>query len=129
MEPTNPRCVLVVDNEPAVLQVVGLSLQRHGFSVLTVPSAEEALSICCDSPPVDAVVTDVEMEPGKMNGLQLAASLRARNPCLLILVVSGSLEAGDAARERGFPFLAKPFTPLHLMRMLDELQTRAAPPT
>jgi CheY-like chemotaxis protein len=127
MQLTNSRWVLIVENEPAVLQIMQRSLQQHGFSVVTAPGVEEALAICCDSPAISAVVTDVEMEPGRMNGFQLVASLRAKNPGLPILVVSGSLAAGLDARERGLPFLAKPFKPVHLTSMLDALQARVAP--
>jgi CheY-like chemotaxis protein len=118
---------LIVDNEPAVLRIMQRSLQRYGFSVVTAVGAEEALAMCWDSTAISAVVTDVEMELGRMNGLQLAASLRAKNPGLPILVVSGSRAAELDARERGLPFLAKPFKPVQLATMVNALQPRVAP--
>ncbi len=111
--------VLVVDDEPTVLQFmqrmaqdVGLA-EQHGVS-----SAEAALqwleSHAGDPAPLGdlLIVSDVRM-PG-MNGCQLARNVTRRWPGTRVLFVSGYLRQDLVARgicPQGMPLLRKPFTP------------------
>jgi len=102
--------VLLVEDEPPLLRLAARALRGAGFAVLTATSAEEALELLEGGAPAPcALVSDVVM-PG-MDGLGLAALLRARHPGLPVLLVSGYAEAAlgrDLAAE-GLRLLPKPY--------------------
>ena len=102
---------LVVEDQAAIRRTIVRSLQRAGFNVIDVRSAEDALSVVEElDTKLDLLVTDVVL-PG-LNGVKLAARLRDRQPDLRVLMCSGY--TGDETEElpRGprTAFLPKPFT-------------------
>ena len=105
------QLVLLVEDEVPLLRLAERALRRAGFDVLSAGSAEEALEIVESGGPQPlALVSDVVM-PG-MDGLELAARLRARDPDLPVLLVSGYAEAAlgrDLAAER-LRLLPKPYS-------------------
>ena len=102
--------ILLVEDEPPLLRLAARALRGAGYNVLTASSAEEALELLEGDGPVPcALVSDVVM-PG-LDGLALAAELRARHPGLPVLLVSGYAEAAlgrDLAAE-GIRLLPKPY--------------------
>ena len=79
-----PR-ILLVDDDPAVLQALSGHLARAGYEVVSAGSAMAALATLDRGEPVDAVVSDVLM-PG-MDGLLLYDTMVARAPHLARRVV------------------------------------------
>ncbi len=73
----NPRRILVADDEPNMLRVLKLQLQRAGFEVRTATNGKEALEAILASPP-DVLVTDIQMP--RMTGEQLCLELERRVP-------------------------------------------------
>jgi len=69
--------VLVVDDDPDILGLVGSILAVHGFDVATAPGGQAALRLLREGPAPCLILIDLEM-PG-MSGLELRAEL-ARNP-------------------------------------------------
>ncbi len=116
--------ILVVDDEPEVLNVVSASLTRAGFRVEPVNSGEAALQayFAHSADPFSLVITDVLM-PG-IGGVELVRRLMRRDPSVRVLFMSGHVST-DFTREdfadQAFEFLAKPFRPEQLVRV-----TRAA---
>jgi CheY-like chemotaxis protein len=105
--------VLVVDDEGPVRRVITLVLERSGYEVITVGSADEALALPdALMAEVDLVVTDVLMP--KMPGNELVQRLRLVRPGLRCLFMSG-YPADESTGDD--PFLPKPFSP-------DDLLTR-----
>ena len=102
--------ILLVEDEPPLLRLAARALRGAGFNVVTASSAEEALELLEGDGPVPcALISDVVM-PG-LDGLGLAAQLRARYPALPVLLVSGYAEAAlgrDLAAE-GIRLLPKPY--------------------
>jgi two-component system, cell cycle sensor histidine kinase and response regulator CckA len=119
--------VLLVEDEGAVRRLAERALTRAGYTVLAASRGDEALQrVTTSSQPIDLLVSDVVM-PG-MSGRELADRLRARDPQLRVLFVSGYSEelverhgvSGDDAA-----FLHKPFLPLDLTRAVrDALDSR-----
>ncbi|HEX7287934.1 MAG TPA: response regulator [Candidatus Angelobacter sp.] len=83
------RTILVVDDEPSILQVRRLIFESEGYSVLTAESGEEALEIL-RTHPVDAIVLDYLM-PG-LNGGETAIRIRKLRGDVPIILSSGCLQ-------------------------------------
>lgn len=116
--------VLVVDDEPEVLQFVATSLAKAGFRVEPVSTGEAALKAYFAHPadPFGLVLTDVVM-PG-LGGVELARRLLGRDPAVRVLFMSGHVSTDFTRQDfadHAFEFLAKPFRPEQLVKA-----TRAA---
>lgn len=100
--------ILVVDDEPDILEVVDHALRRHGYRVITAGGGREAAERFGEVKP-RLVLTDVRMAGG--NGHDLAMQLRARTLDTPILFMTGfsdiSAEAAFALGVNGLVF--KPF--------------------
>jgi signal transduction histidine kinase/FixJ family two-component response regulator/predicted negative regulator of RcsB-dependent stress response len=84
--------VLVVDDEPAVRDVLQEALETEGYEVLTADCGEQALKLFDDKAGrIDLVFTDIGM-PG-MNGWDLAREIRKRSSAVPLAIVSGWAEA------------------------------------
>jgi two-component system OmpR family response regulator len=84
--PRAPR-LLVVDDEPPMLEYVRRVLTSIGYDVVTALSGPDALSIAAAGGPFDAMVTDLVMPT--MNGDELARRMRTRTPDLKVLYLTG----------------------------------------
>lgn len=80
--------ILVVDDEALVLDAVRLTLTHYSHEVDTASSGAEALQKLQDAS-FDLVITDFKM-PG-MTGEQLAAQIKARNPNIPVILLTGHL--------------------------------------
>jgi signal transduction histidine kinase len=109
--------VLVVEDEPAVRELVARILQSEGYEVLAAEDGHAAIKLLERRPVrLDLVLTDVLMP--QMNGRQLGDALHERYPGLPVVYMSG--DNGEAIMTRhlvpeGAPFLRKPFSPSQLM--------------
>ena len=100
--------VLVVDDDPGMLQLLGMRLKAFGYRTLTARSGPEALALL-EQHPVHVLVSDLRMEP--MDGMALFARVHERWPVLpvIMLTAHGTIrDAVDATREGIFAFLTKP---------------------
>ena len=109
--------VLVVEDEPMILDLACRVLRGQGYVVLRASGGEEALATAAaHDAPIDLLLTDVVMP--RMGGPALAERLLAVRPGLRVLYVSGYTE-GDIVRgrvlQRGVHLLEKPFTPRQLL--------------
>jgi PAS domain S-box-containing protein len=110
--------VLLVEDNPEVAIVSAGLLEQLGYSVRWAADATAALAEL-EKDPVDIVFSDVVM-PGKMDGIGLAKAIRAKNPAIPILLVTGysasTIEIGSE-----FPILRKPYQLHELSRELQKL--------
>jgi DNA-binding response OmpR family regulator len=117
--------ILLVDDEPAILNVMRITLQSAGHRVLVASSAEEALRLSESYPGmVGMVITDV-MLPG-LRGPALYQRLRQRYPHLRGLLVSGvPVEVLDdhGIDTAGVDLLLKPWA---LQQFLDTVRSLLA---
>lgn len=102
--------VLVVEDEPAVLEMAVESLRELGYRTLTAARASEALERLQGPDRVDILFSDVVM-PGGMNGVQLSVEARRLRQGLRVLLTSGY--TGSALDGQGvpadLPLLSKPY--------------------
>ncbi len=100
--------LLVVDDEPQILQVVSGILQDEGLEVVTAPDGETALKLVAEEAP-DLVLLDISL-PG-LDGLEVLKELKRRYPALPVVMISafGSVEnAVKATRLGAYDFIEKP---------------------
>ena len=118
--------VLVVDDEPAVRQLIAGILARAGHVVLTANSGQEAIRVL-ESEDVALVLSDINM-PGSISGLELIDALHARRPSLPIILVTGSVDEANLreALDRGAAgFITKPFKAVELNRKVETAINRS----
>jgi two-component system cell cycle sensor histidine kinase/response regulator CckA len=110
--------VLVVDDEPNLLQLVVMILKQNGHTVLSASNGVEALMVYSSyHSKFDLVLTDVMM-PG-MNGIELVERFRAIDSSIRILLMSGFVP-DDIELPQDLPFLKKPFPPDRLMAAVEQ---------
>ena len=120
-----PR-LLIVDDEPSLLQLTAAILQTYGYETITADRGTEALKILARES-VDLVFTDVVMP--EMDGYELAAQISERYPDMKIQLASGFTdqyhsEYIDSALHQ--KLLVKPFTSVSLLRRIrSELEREA----
>ena len=113
-QPAHGGCetILLVEDEPAVRQMVGRCLLKYGYRVIEATNGREALAFWPDcASQVDLLLTDMVL-PGGTSGLELAQLLRKEKPGLRVVVSSGySAEMTDrgAPTDAHFVYLPKPF--------------------
>ena len=112
--------ILVVDDEVMLGAALRRLLQRAGYEVTTVRSAEEAIA-WLESEPVSLVISDMLM-PG-LSGLELLTLVRKRWPQTLRLLVSGHyIEAEKPTAQPVFhAWLPKPWDNQDLLKLLAGL--------
>jgi two-component system cell cycle sensor histidine kinase/response regulator CckA len=113
--------ILVVEDETLLRGLVARSLESSGHQVVSARHGREALELALAEPP-DLVVTDVILPD--LDGEQLVARLRERQPRLRVLLVSGyepERVAGATGEDDQTLFLAKPFTIAQLVASVDAL--------
>jgi CheY-like chemotaxis protein len=110
--PTKARMILVADDEPLLLSVVGRLLVPEGFAVLTAVDGPDALEKFGTGDGIDLVLLDMTM-PG-LSGAQVFHELRRRRANVKVLLTSGYAE-DDAVGSVGggdgpTGFVPKPWT-------------------
>src|SRR5215207_1180074 len=111
--------ILVVDDEPAVLDACARALSRRRFEVQTAAGGAEAISRL-GSEPFDLLLTDIKMPD--IDGLELVRVARELDPDLpcVVLTGHGALDTAiDSIRLGVSGFVVKPFTLQELMRAVD----------
>src|SRR5216683_2813027 len=110
--------VLVIDDEPEVRSVLREMLMSFGYTVVEAASGEEGLA-CCESAPVDVILTDISM-PG-MSGWDVADACRRRFPHVPLGFVTGwgdRLDQETTLRSGVRFVLSKPFGPLDVQALV-----------
>lgn len=112
--------ILVVEDEPAIRNLVVTTLGHEGYRVLYASSGEEALAIAdTDHGHIDLLLTDRTMPD--MAGIELAVALLRKQPHLPVVVMSSDdRDEVPNIDERPVQILAKPFTPRQLRRKVRE---------
>ncbi|MCE1170817.1 phosphate regulon transcriptional regulator PhoB [Azovibrio restrictus] len=121
--------ILVVEDEPAIQELIAANLQLAGHSVLRAEDGEQALSHVRDAVP-DVILLDW-MLPG-VSGIQLARRFRAdeRTRDVPIIMLTARSEEVDkvAGLEAGADdYVTKPFSPRELMARIKAVLRRRAP--
>jgi len=109
--------ILIVDDDPMVLELLGMSLESLGFDYASAPDGLAALEEI-KSQEFDIVITDMMMP--RMDGMQLLRHIHANHPRTGVIVVTGytgTFSYTDVIRAGASDFISKPFN-------TDELEAK-----
>jgi len=108
--------LLIIDDEPPLLDLLGRYLGRKGYEVETCPTPAEALAqFRADPDRFSMVITDLSMP--EMNGEELIRKLREMRPQLPAIITSGYPYQPQAT---GIGFVQKPFLPQTLVEQIEK---------
>ena len=116
----NKRTILLVDDEPHVIRVLRLMLEREGYEVASANDGAEALEKMGARRP-DVMVSDIQM--AGMDGRELCRTARARYPddsfpIFVMTSMTASNEREWVKELRNVDFLEKPLSPRQLIARL-----------
>lgn len=120
--PDYPARVLVVDDEPAILQTLSAILEAAGYQVRTAGDGFFALKLLRETPP-DLIISDLRMPA--MSGFELLAIVRRRFPHIPVIAISGEyvMDGMPAGLLADFFFQKGGYTPEELFKKIHELLT------
>ena len=128
MTARKPANLLLVDDDPSLLKLLGMRLTSEGFHVTTAESGQEALRLLAREQ-IDLVISDLRMD--EMDGMALFAEIQKHQPGMpvIILTAHGSIPDAVAATQQGvFSFLTKPVDRDALYKAIDEALALSATP-
>jgi two-component system response regulator ResD len=120
--------VLVVDDEPTIVEIVGRYMERAGFETFTAADGYQALDAATEHRP-DLVVLDV-MLPG-IDGIEVMERLQERSgPPIAVILLTARGEESDrlvGLRHGADDYVVKPFSPAELVARVEAVLRRTAP--
>lgn len=117
--------ILVVDDEVGIRRGCERVLRAEGHTVLLAERAKQGLEILQEEPNMDLVLVDLRM-PG-MSGHEFLVAARKMAPDTVFVMITAyaTIEAAVEATKRGaYDFLAKPFAPDDLLRLVNRALER-----
>jgi len=130
VQPTSPgKSIVVVEDEPDILEVLSYNLRREGFEVATSDDGEKGLKLIQGNRP-DLVLLDL-MLPG-MDGLDICRSLKSDPTTghIPIIMVTAKDEESDLVLGLGLgadDYVTKPFSPKELVARVKAVLRRGHP--
>jgi two-component system phosphate regulon response regulator PhoB len=121
--------LLLVEDDPALAQLLRYSFEREGFQVSHTPSGEEALLLAHELAP-DIVLLDWMLE--ELSGIEVCRRLRRMPDTANVPIIMLSARAEESDRVRGLEtgaddYLTKPFSPLELIARVKAVLRRVRP--
>jgi CheY-like chemotaxis protein len=119
--------ILIVDDDPMIRKLITTTLEDvAGYSLLEAPDGMAAIEAALDERP-EIVFLDYDMP--RLNGIETCRRLRsdpatAAATIVMLTAVSEASAHDDAAAAGADLFLTKPFSPLRLLRLVDELAAK-----
>jgi two-component system response regulator GlrR len=120
MTQRKPARLLLVDDDPGLLKLLGMRLVSEGYTVSTAESGAEGLRLLSREK-IDLVISDLRMD--EMDGMALFAEIQKMQPGMpvIILTAHGSIPDAVAATQQGvFSFLTKPVDKDALYQAIDD---------
>jgi len=127
LDPIGNETILLVEDEPAILRMTRMMLERKGYSVVPAATPGEAIDLAkSHAGKIDLLMTDVVMP--EMNGRDLAGKLTALYPDIKLLFMSGytaNVIAHQGVLDKGVAFIQKPFSMKDLAEKLRGVLDKA----
>jgi len=112
--------ILVVDDDPMVLAVVVLILQRSNFNVLFACDGADAVELAeATDEKIDLLISDIDMP--LMSGPALGEALKQARPDMRVMFMSGGTNGNLLVLNYGWAFIEKPFVAAKLVQMVSNV--------
>lgn len=112
--------LLVVDDDPYVLESISTLLKEYGYTVYTCQNAGDALRMV-EKVCFDVVLTDIKMP--QITGIELLQSIHTYNQQIPVILMTAFAEldvAVDAIKRGAFDFITKPYNPDYLIHSVEK---------
>ena len=112
--------VIIVDDDPNVLKLTSLLLNKRGYSTFPCGSAGEALDVLKKNN-IDVVLSDIVMP--EMSGIELLERIHSSDPDIPVILITGFADldkAIDAIKKGAFDFITKPYETAYLMHSVEK---------
>ena len=120
--------ILLVEDEPTILRMAQMMLERKGYSVLSAATPAEAIDLAkAHADKIHLLMSDVVMP--EMNGRELAGQITALYPDIRLLFMSGytaDVIAYQGVLDDGVAFIQKPFSMADMTAKVRELLDKAS---
>ncbi|MGP9693858.1 MtrAB system response regulator MtrA [Brachybacterium sp. AOP25-B2-12] len=125
---TTPGRILVVDDDIAIAEMIGIVLRGQGFEVVTAPDGASALD-AFDRMRPDVVLLDL-MLPG-MDGIEVCRELRRRSgvPIIMLTARTDTADVVEGLEAGADDYLTKPFEPDELVARIKARVRRSEAPS
>ena len=125
MEPS-PKKILIADDEPDILEILGYNLTKEGYEVITAKDGEEALTKAKAAKP-DLIILDIMMP--KKNGVEVLGLLRLQPGFKETLIVFLTALSDESSHIKGLEtgaddYISKPISPKVLISKVNALVRR-----
>ncbi|MCF8113053.1 MAG: response regulator, partial [Desulfotignum sp.] len=121
--PGGTETILLVEDEPAILKMTRMMLERKGYTVISAATPAQALEKAQNhAGAIDLLMSDVVMP--EMNGRDLATKIIALYPDIRLLFMSGytaNVIAHQGILDKGVAFIQKPFSMAELTEKVREV--------
>jgi len=114
------RKILLVEDEPLVLQTTAALLAEGGYQVIAATGYAEALARLEAEPDAAVLVTDINLAGGGPDGVALAREAARRRPGLRIVIVSGAVRPLGGDYPGQAIFFTKPYAPGALLAIVAD---------
>ncbi len=117
--------ILIVDDQPAVRELVSVTLEIGPYQILTAENGDQALEIARAELP-ELLLLDIQMPGGTLDGLEVCKLLkeddRTKSIYIVMLTAKGQDWDKQAGRDAGADdYFVKPFSPLELMSKVESV--------
>jgi DNA-binding NtrC family response regulator len=113
--------ILIVEDDVLANEQLEFILRHAGYEVFSATSADEAAELLDDHEEVQLLVTDVNL-PGTVNGLKLAAAVKARRPEMNIIITTGYSAPKADEIPPGSLFVSKPYNARKMIEAVRHFQ-------
>jgi len=110
----------MVEDEAMIVEIMAEALEEAGYEVLTAATGPEAVALIEERHAyLTGLLCDFHL-PGGLTGLDVASALRARRPCLPVVLATGrpDLLEGHGRWRAGYRLLHKPYRPSVMVQLL-----------
>ena len=120
----NNKQILVIDDDPTVLELVKLNLTYEGYEVTTADTGEKGLKLA-EGNRFDLILTDLHLPD--LDGIEIVKKVKERAPEIEIIMISGLgtiTNAVEATKAGAFYFIEKPIESPRLLPLVEKALER-----
>lgn len=124
-----PKKILIADDEPDILEIIGYNLTREGYQITTAKDGDEALTKAKLTKP-ELIILDIMMP--KKNGVEVCEILRSKPAFRDTLIIFLTALSDESSQVKGLEtgaddYLSKPISPKVLLSKVNALFRRVKP--